>query len=236
MTNLIRGGLIAVMGACLSAAPCFADAVINFNWGSFSAASITSNSNTTGGSIATFSENENASWSFAVSGASVDNGTWNVTGGQFTLGTSTATCGGSIAFCYLYTGTATLGSQTVSGTLFELTMAAAPTDTVAGGATKSISVSVTAGTSLTANTTLLHDIGIYNVTTSTATSGTIASTAGFTGSGPYTWTPVAGSQSLALDIGGTAPEPVSVLLFGSGLLIVGLIGYRKRATAPAVNE
>ena len=236
--SLTRGALIAVVGACVSAAPCFADALFSFNFGTMSG-SITSAGNSGTTNINTMSETETANWSFTVSGAvnGYANATWNVTGGSFTLGTSTATCGGSITYCYIYAGTAKDGSDTVTGTLFEINLAGDPTGTVTGGlpTSKVITTSIAANTTVSASTQLISDLGFVTVTTSTTGSGTgaITSTAGVSGSGPYTWT--AGSDTLGLDIGGTTPEPVSFLLLGSGLLMIGLVAHRRFAVRASGN-
>jgi hypothetical protein len=154
---------------------------------------------------------------------------WALSGDTFTYSTTAGgSCGGD---CWVLSGTAKYAQFTVTGTLLTIAMSAVPTITTHNGvgASQSIAVLIQNATSITENTTLLSDLN-WTPTTSTVVAGSALSSA--TGSGSP-WT-AGGSSAFSVDMAGSfsaSPEPVTFMLFGTGLIAVALMARRRAAVA-----
>jgi len=174
-----------------------------------------------------------------------DNGQWSITGGSevYSLSGSqvTMTVTGTIGTCSGCVGTSNLA--TVSGALETITyngltggipfnagLTGTSFDT--SGATRNgFALNLGVATSTTDLALLLSDLG-ESATTSTVTqspaSGTNSTGPGGTGNGSHTFD-LTGSTTLGITLT-SAPEPVSFVLFGTGLMAVALIARRRRVS------
>jgi hypothetical protein len=179
-----------------------------------------------------------------------DIGTWSITGGteSYSLsgGTVTVTVNGTIGTCTGCVGTTNLGGGLVTGALetitytgltgtagsppFSSTLTGTSFDTT-GASKTGFNLNLGAATSVTDLGLLLTDLGetatTSSVTTTPASGVNGAGTSG-TGNGNHSFNG-AGSDILGVTLTST-PEPVSFILFGTGLMAVALIARRRRVS------
>jgi hypothetical protein len=177
-----------------------------------------------GGSISAFSIYSFTGFTEQVNGGTIEN--WAVTHSTWSYSAGTYTLDGDIS-C---TSGICAGKNTGSTPIALLTIAgAAPTYTTG---LNTAAITIGAATSLTETATFLNDLGL------TTPAGTPTVTGGATANGstsPFTLT---ASATLGITTSQiyTTPEPVSFLLFGTGLLAVTLFARRKSrqpVSAPA---
>ncbi len=243
MNSFIKNaGVGAVIAICSFAIPAAqAGAVLTFNTTGYSGSTpgtITTSTAALNGTVSAMTINDFTG--FGVSGAfnSAANGNWTLqTGNTFSWSNSAGgACGGD---CYVLSGTETNGTYTVTGTLLTIALSAAPQITTKNGVggAGNILVAIQNATSITAATQFLTDLNL-TVSTSTVT-GSIASAAtGATGTGPFVWT-AGGSSAMTVTLNGTqttTPEPVTFLLFGTGLLAVAFMSRKKIASPVTVSS
>jgi hypothetical protein len=221
---LINAGFSAAIVLSALAIPGYADTTLQFTSLTTGCSGATCGTVTLGASntVSAFDVKAFTTLKVVQAGSVVEQ--WSLTNVDFTLsggayGVSfTATCFSG------YCGTA--GVTNFSGTnLITFNTGSAPSYGNLGG---NESVSVGTPTNLSETTTFLNDLHL------TVPSGTVTGNAGMTGTG----TGVSGStlnlqQSTTLNIEATGqllitPEPVSFLLFGTGLLAIGIVARQKR--------
>jgi len=171
-----------------------------------------------------------------------DNGQWSITGGtevyNLTGSTVTMTVSGTINTCTGCVGTTNL--HNVSGALTTVTytgltngipLNGSPTGFTDTGGQTNFALTLGAASSLTDLAALLTDLGETATTGSVTTvpaSGANSTGAGGSGNGNHTFN-LTGSTTLGVTLTST-PEPVSFILFGTGLMAVALIARRRRVS------
>ena len=144
---------------------------------------------------------------------------FNNTNDTFTL-TGTMSCSSGLCAGKNYTGQF-------------LTFGVSSAPTYSGSQSLGYSISIGSATSLTETATFLNDLGL---TTPTGTP-TITGSAASGNNSPYTAMELTPSSGLTVTTSQdyATPEPVSFLLFGTGLAAVALIARRRSARAAAVK-
>ena len=241
--ELLKPLLGIALGLCVTAAPGYCSVVLEFETLS------------SGGTITVNNENQNSTESLssfsgvvynevqitgATGAASVDNGTWSITGsglswtnggsGSGTLslvGTIGSCLGGGCSSGNLTGVTGTLESATISfpfknpevGSSFYTTGSANP---------YAFNLSFGTGTSISEaaaiNGSSVNVLSLLGLTPST-TNSTITG-GGFSGSGTNGTIFTAGSETLDVTVNST-PEPASFFLLGAGLLAIGWSARRR---------
>jgi hypothetical protein len=171
-----------------------------------------------------------------------DNGQWTITGGTevyaLSGSTVTMTVSGTIGTCGTCVGgnlggvNGALTTVTYTGLAGGMPFNSGSTDFTTGGTgNKNFTLNLGAATSVSDLGTLLSDLGetatVGSVTTS-PTSGANGAGSSDTGNGTHVYN-LAGSTTLGITLTST-PEPVSFILFGTGLMAVGLIARRRRVS------
>jgi hypothetical protein len=145
---------------------------------------------------------------------------------------------GTIGACSGGTGCSGTGLTGVTGTLETITygsLTAIPFNGVGTGFTTTtgntdFALNLGAATSVTELTALLTDLG-ETATTSSVNSGASNGTcgSGCTGNGNHFYDSTGSTTGLGITLTST-PEPVSFILFGTGLVAVALIARRRRVS------
>lgn len=233
-----NAGLGAVIALSAFAIPGQATTVLSFaTSGTGTAGSVTTPTNYNTGTSGSMNSNFSVS-NFSTLQESIDGGAdvwnwnltnsslvWNSTTDQLTLSADMTCQAGSGC------GNYTTGSAV---SLLTIQLSAAPTYTISKvGPSYNLSVAINNATSITETAAFLTatDLNPSNPTL-TAESGSIASS-GTNSATTTAWTP--GSSTLDLTTNQVSPEPVTFLLFGSGLLAVAFIARRNSRNAVAVK-
>lgn len=220
-----------------SALPGRADAILNFNTTGSSCTSATNLTcgvvglNGSPGTVTSLSVLNFTGFSETINGNTYN---WTITGGSLTWNNSTT------APSYTFGGTITCASSAFCGSTsvtnanlftFGGSSSNAPTD---GSSLSSYNYTITNATSLTASTAFLTALQL-TIPTGIASESVTGTTYNKSNDGTANNYAIGGSGTMALTLSGSnlvaasAPEPVSFLLFGTGLLAVAI--YSRRAAA-----
>jgi hypothetical protein len=229
---LTKATLGAVVALSAFAVPGSASTVLTFNTSGTGGVI-----NTTGGLSGTLSTSAGGVKaldfsSISVSGAVKDNGTWTLSGTptfQWNSGADTWTLIGTATCSFAANGCGISGTNDVvsAATLLLIQLSTAPTATFIGNTVAK--VAITNATSITESTAFLTDLGLTPPSTTTIAAGAFIEGSGSACStGNCSFTDFSNVLSITL-----TPEPVSFMMLGSGLLLVGLFARRKAQQTPA---
>jgi len=202
MTRFFTKGLLAITGALiLFPAASMASPLFQFTYGSGGTFSTGTVSSTT--YLTAFSETISQ---VVISGANADNGTYTITGGNFS---ESATAGASSS---TFTVTGTINNGLLNGVSINFSWTAAAS-TVSGS-----TIAFGAATTLNSSSaTLAADLG-YTSFTGISVSGNALGSGGSV---------ISNAQNQTLSGPTATPEPASFLLFGTGLFAVAFGGKKK---------
>ncbi len=169
-----------------------------------------------------------------------DNGTWTLTGSNLSFNTSTDvfTLVGTFSSCSGCVGTPNLTSDTL--TIESFKVSGMPYNTAASNSSSGFNTAIPNQGSLslfygtptsfnetsTGNGTFLSDLGLASASSTLTSGGVISNTPATANSGVYTFTPTSETMNITLSAAVATPEPVSFVLFGSGML--GLAAFARR--------
>jgi hypothetical protein len=178
--------------------------------------------------------------SINVTGANADNGTWTLSGSptfQWLSGSDAWVLTGTLTCSFAVNGCGTIGTNvsvsstgtTAATALMFIQLSVAPTATFGAGNTTA-KVAIANATSIKESTTFLTDLGLgLPSTTNIAAGSFIQGSSGTACSvGNCSFTDFSNTLSITM-----TPEPVSFMMLGSGLLLIGVFARRRMQGTPA---
>jgi hypothetical protein len=235
MKKLITSaGFGAMVALCALAVPSQASTVLSFLSTGTGCTTATSTcgtavggGNSSSGNLTALSILDFTKFTEQVNGGTVEN--WSLSGSPDLLLTSVS--GGNYNFSLSGTMSCTTGicaGKNYTGNFFTFTTTSA---TYSGSAGLGYTISVGSATTLSETATFLNDLGL---TTPTGTP-TITAGAGTGNSSPFTAMELTPSSTLTVTTNSSyaTPEPVTFLLFGTGLAAVAFMTRRRAAAVKA---